>query len=322
MVKTSHNSGAILSDFLNFYILYSFICTIHRYITQIMHLSKKYRKTHLNSCNFTGGNALITIISLVRVACTYNEAAIAKVMEDMDSSKKSSIYPGELHCAMQNRYNVVANKQCYLHETFMTICSDGDKKDINDAVASHFHIGSQFRKTCKECASFEVGTPETHTTLIAPLLNGINDLEKAVETNMNQDITVRCAKCGKDTTHTRVQNFLFLPETLALCFTRFEVNNRTTRKNSAMVQLPIELKNLGNMLCHYEFRSSALHHGTQIENGHYNAFIVDDYEVFLVDDEVICDVTDDWLYRVQRTVYLAFYTKKSPSYSLTEPMDN
>ena len=53
--------------FSNFHILYSFLCTIHRYITQIMHLSKKYRKTHLNSCNFTGGNALITIISLVRL---------------------------------------------------------------------------------------------------------------------------------------------------------------------------------------------------------------------------------------------------------------
>ena len=252
----------------------------------------------------------------MRVACTYNEAAITKVMEDMDSSKKSSIYPGELHCAMQNRYNVVANEQRYMHETFMTICSDGDKKDINDAFASHFHIGSQFRKTCRECGSFEDGTPETHTILIVPVLNGIKDLEKAVETNMNQDISLRCAKCDKDTTHTRVQNFLFL------CFTLFEVNNGTTRKNSANVQLPIELKNLGNMSCHYEFRSSAMHRGTQIDNGHYNALVVDDYEVFLVDNEVICDVTDDWLYRAQRTVYLAFYTKKGPSYSLTEHIDN
>ena len=223
---------------------------------------------------------------------------------------------------MQNSYSVVANEQCDIHETFMTICSDGDKKDINDVVASHFHIGSQFRTTCRECGSFEDGTPETHTTLIIPVLNGVNDLGKAVEMNMNQDITVRCAKCGKDTTHTRVQNFLFLPETLALCFTRFEVNNGTTRKNSAKAQLPIELKNLGNISCHHEFRSSALHHGTQIENGHYNALIVDDYEVFLVDDEVICDVTDDWLYHAQHTVYLAFYTKKSPSYSLTAHMDN
>ena len=53
--------------FSNFHILYSVLCTIHRYITQIMHLSKKYRKTHLNSCNFTGGNTLITIISVVRL---------------------------------------------------------------------------------------------------------------------------------------------------------------------------------------------------------------------------------------------------------------
>ena len=110
---------------------------------------------------------------------------------------------------------------------------------------------------------------------------------------MNEDITVRCAKCDKDTTHTQVRNFLFLRETLALCFTRFVVNNGITRKNSAKVQLPIELKNIGNISCHYELRSSALHHGCQIENGHYNALIVDDYEVFLIDDEVVSDVTDD-----------------------------
>ena len=66
------------------------------------------------------------------------------------------------------------------------------------------------------------------------------------------------------------------------------------------IQRLIELKNLGNISFHYEFRFSALHHGTQIENGHYNALIVDDYEVFLVDDEVSCDVTDGWLYRAQR----------------------
>ena len=67
-------------------------------------------------------------------------AAITKVMKDMDSNEKSSIYPGELYRAMQNRYNVVANEQRDIHETFMTICSDGDKKDINDVVASHFHV--------------------------------------------------------------------------------------------------------------------------------------------------------------------------------------
>ena len=86
--------------------------------------------------------------------------------------------------------------------------------------------------------------------------------------------------------------------------------------------MPIELKNIGNISCHYELRSSALHHGSQIENGHYNASIVDGYEVFLIDDEVISNVTDDWLYLAQHTVYLAFYTKKGPSYSLTMHLEN
>lgn len=249
-------------------------------------------------------------------------AAITKVMNDMDCNKHSSIYPGELHRAMQNRYNIVANEQRDIHESFTTICSDGEETGMNDVVASHFHIGSQFRTTCRECGSFKDGTPETHTSLIVHVLNGIDDLEKAIETNMKEDITVRCIKCDKDTTHMQVRNFVFLPETLALCFTRFEVNNGITRKNSAKVQLPIELKQLGNMSCHYEFRSLALHHGTQIENGHYNALVVADYEVFLLDDEVISEVTDDWFYRAQRTVYLAFYTIKGPSYSLTTHLEN
>ena len=128
---------------------------------------------------------------------------ITKIMKDVDSNKNSPIYPGELHRAMLNRYHVVAKEQRDVHETFMIICSDGDKTDINDVVASHFHMGSQICKTCRESGSLEVGMPETHTTLNVSVLNGINDLEKAVETNINQDITVRCAKCGKDTTHTR-----------------------------------------------------------------------------------------------------------------------
>ena len=49
---------------------------------------------------------------------------------------------------------------------------------------------------------------------------------------------------------------------------------------------------------------------------------MDDYEVFVVDDELICDVNDDWLYRAQRTVYLLFYSKNGPSYFLTTHMDN
>ena len=76
------------------------------------------------------------------------------------------------------------------------------------------------------------------------------------------------------------------------------------------------------MSCYYEFRSSALHHGSQIENGHYNALVLKDYEVFLIDDEVVSEVTDDWLHRAQQTVYLAFYTKKGPSNSLTTQLEN
>lgn len=71
----------------------------------------------------------------------------------------------------------------------------------------------------------------------------------------------------------------------------------------------------------YEIRSLALHHGNQIENGHYNALIVNCYKVFLIDDEVISEVTDDWLYRAERTVYLVFYTKKGSYYSLTAHLE-
>ena len=77
-------------------------------------------------------------------------AALTNVMNDMDCNKNSSVYPGELHRAMQNRYNIVANEQRDIHESFTTICSDGKKTGMNDVVASHFNIGSQFRKTCTE----------------------------------------------------------------------------------------------------------------------------------------------------------------------------
>ena len=105
-------------------------------------------------------------------------------MNDMDCNKNLSVYPGELHRAMQNRYNIIANKQCDIHKSFTTICSDGKETGMNDVVVSHFNIGSQFRKTCTECGSFEDGTPETQTCLFILVLNGINDLEKAVETSL------------------------------------------------------------------------------------------------------------------------------------------
>ena len=76
------------------------------------------------------------------------------------------------------------------------------------------------------------------------------------------------------------------------------------------------------MLCRYEIRSLALHHGNQIETGHYNALIVNSYKVFLIDDEVTSEVTDDWLYHAERTVYLIFYTKKGSYYSLTAHLEN
>ena len=50
-------------------------------------------------------------------------------------------------------------------------------------------------------------------------IDGINDLEKAIETSLKEHITVRCTKCDKDTTHLQVQNFVFLSQTFALCFT-------------------------------------------------------------------------------------------------------
>ena len=76
------------------------------------------------------------------------------------------------------------------------------------------------------------------------------------------------------------------------------------------------------MSCRYEIHSLALHHSNQIETGHYNALIVNSYKVFLIDDEVISEVTDDWLYRAERTVYLIFYTNKGSYYALTVHLEN
>ncbi len=109
-----------------------------------------------------------------------NVTAALKVMNDMDCNSNSSIYPGELHRTTQNHFNIVANEQHDIHESFTTICSDGEDTGINDEVASNFYISSQCRKTCRECGTFEDGAPQTHMSLIVHLVNGIYDMENAI----------------------------------------------------------------------------------------------------------------------------------------------
>jgi hypothetical protein len=60
--------------FSHFHILYNFICTFLRYFIQTLHLSRKYRKTHSNSCNFSRGN--INFITIIRLYCVIRVAVI------------------------------------------------------------------------------------------------------------------------------------------------------------------------------------------------------------------------------------------------------
>ena len=65
------------------------------------------------------------------------------------------------------------------------------------------------------------------------------------------------------------------------------------------------------MLCHFTLRACALHHGQSIYNGHYTALIFYDGKVIEIDDHMVSDITDtNWVFRSERTVYLAFYAKR------------
>ena len=85
---------------------------------------------------------------------------------------------------MHDCFNVVAGEQRDIHKSFVAICSDREGTDMNDEFASHFHIGSQFRKICGECGAVENGMPKSQTSVIVHVLNGIADLEYAIEQSM------------------------------------------------------------------------------------------------------------------------------------------
>ena len=187
------------------------------------------------------------------------------------------------HREMQTRFHIRPNEQRDIHEIFTIIYSDGEGTEVNQTFASRFHIGSQFQNMCKGCAYFEDGTAETSTSLMIPVSNGINDLEKAVEISMKEEVRVWYATCKRDTIHIQFRYFLFLPQTLVICFTRFKTRNGMTQKNLA--NLPRDLHQLRYISCHYQICSMALHHGAQIDKGHYNALVLGNNAV-LIDDEI------------------------------------
>lgn len=129
-------------------------------------------------------------------------------------------------------------------------------------------------------------------------------------------IAIHCRYCQKGTDHTRAGIFLFLPETLTLAFKRFEHHNGTENKKHSTIQLPLEIQLEGNMIYRYNIRACTLHHGMHIHNGHYTTIIFDNGGVKEIDDEIVNDVTDDWVRPLQSTVHMAFYKKK---YTYTHP---
>ena len=105
-------------------------------------------------------------------------------------------------------------------------------------------------------------------------------------------------------------------------FNRFKHKNGSGRKTHSKIHLPLEIKVMGDTLCHFTLRACALHHGQSIYNGHYTALIFDDGKVIEIDDHVVSDVTDtNWVFRSEHTVYLAFYSKKDISNTCTQ-IDN
>ena len=129
---------------------------------------------------------------------------------------------------------------------------------------------------------------------------------------MNDHVPMHCSICGEDREHTRSGKYLFLPETSTLGFNRFKHKDGNGRKTHSKVVLPLEIKVMGNEICHYNLRACALHHGQSIYSGRYTALVFDDGKVIGIDDHVVRDLTDtNWVIKSQSTVYLAFYTKNT-----------
>ena len=193
---------------------------------------------------------------------------------------------------------------------------------MNGLIAEHFQIGCQTTRTCKQCYKHEYQSPEMLTIIILPVLNGIHDLENSIARNMNDNVFIYCSVCGEDTEHIRSGKYLYVPETLALGFNRFKHKNGSGRKMHSKIHLPLEIKVMRDMLCHFTFRACALHHGQSIYNRHYTALLFYDGKVIEIDDHMVSDVTDtNWVFRSERTVYLAFYSKKDISNTYTQ-IDN
>ncbi|CAB4020459.1 zinc finger MYM-type 1-like [Paramuricea clavata] len=152
-----------------------------------------------------------------------------------------SFYPHELHKAIQDEYKLVPGEQQDIHEIFTRLCSSGTQ-NMNDIIAIHFQSGCQFTKTCRVCAKHDDLTPETRTTIIVPVLNGIHNLERSIVHAMNDDhVPIYCSSCEKSTANKLSGNFVFLPQTLDIGFNRFQQKGGIT-KNHSRVQLPLELQ--------------------------------------------------------------------------------
>jgi ubiquitin C-terminal hydrolase len=248
-------------------------------------------------------------------------SALMKVISKMTYVLNGSFYPHELHKAIQDEYKLVPGEQQDIHEIFTRLCSSGTQ-NMNDIIAIHFQSGCQFTKTCRVCAKHDDLTPETRTTIILPVLNGIHNLERSIVHAMNDDhVPIYCSSCENVTANKLSGNFVFLPQTLVIGFNRFQQKGGIAKKNHSRVQLPLELQVVGNMPCQYGLKACALHHGMHIHNGHYTAVIFDNGKVIEMDDHIVKDVTDDWKSNVQSTVYLAFYTKKYTSLTHSTQLD-
>ena len=98
----------------------------------------------------------------------------------------------------KNSTRLVPGDQQDIHESFTLLCSSG-AEDMNDLIAEHFQIGCQTTRTCKQCYKHERQSPETLTTIILPVLNGIHDLENSIARNMNYNVFIYCCVCSEDT---------------------------------------------------------------------------------------------------------------------------
>ena len=235
-------------------------------------------------------------------------SALIKVMRKMEWSKSIPIYPDELHSVFQRQCHYIPHTQNDIHESFVHFfASEGLYDDIMKVLFEH---EIQYTKICQKCQKRESIAAEKLTTTFIPLNEGVTDVSDSIYKSYSEStLQSPCDTCEEHTEHTRIATLLSLPDVLLVMFKRFEHIGTRTNKLHSKVQLQKSITLITDEPCRYDLRACALHHGENLNDGHYTSLLFQDDSAVEIDDIRVKCVTEEWENRASSTIYLAFYCK-------------